>query len=561
MKPVTLLLYILVFSSCIKRIEKKEIGLNNVFYDSAYHYLDRKIVDSAYLNFNRAKEFFLENNDSLNTANCLINMAILQKDEGDYFGAQETALQALGYLDKSDPDHVEYLSTNYNNLGATTSKLDDQKQAISFYNLAIKYSTNPFNILVFKNNIAVVYQDLKEYDISLKIFNEIIDSSKTYPKEYARILSNFARTKWLANPNYNPVPELLTSLDLRTKNNDKWGMNASFSHLSDYYRRFKPDSAYFYALHMFSVAEEIHSDADKRKALGKLVELAPIPLTKQYFEKYKLLDDTIQKRYSAAKNQFALIRYEVEKNKADNLRLQKDNAEHASRLVRQRAATGAVAIILFGVVIGGRSYYKKRRQRLEWEAQNKIKASQLKTSQKVHDVVANGIYRVMTEIEHRKDLDRGGILDQLEDMYLKSRDISYEAEEGASATKPYTEQIADLLKSFANEKHKILIVGNEVECWEVVNGSAKEEILHILQELMVNMKKHSQADSVVLRFEQDEKYLYLKYTDNGIGMPKNSMHGNGLLNTGNRIAGLGGEIIFAGEQGSGLKITITFPIS
>src|SRR5690606_31149303 len=190
----------------------------------------------------------------------------------------------------------------------------------------------------------------------------------------------------------------------------------------------------------------------------------------------------------------------------------------------------------------------------------RIKASQLRTSKKVHDVVANGLYRVMAEIENKSDIDREGILDRLEDMYEKSRDISYEAEDPPIQQIDCHQKITDLLTSFATDSTKVLIAGNDSDLWADVSVEARYEIEHILQELMVNMKKHSRASHVAMRFERHNHQFSIHYSDNGIGLPPDFQKGNGLVNTGNRIKNLQGDFTFdTGENG--LKIRMTFPLS
>lgn len=176
-------------------------------------------------------------------------------------------------------------------------------------------------------------------------------------------------------------------------------------------------------------------------------------------------------------------------------------------------------------------------------------------------MVANGLYRVMTEIENQSNIDREGILDRLELMYEKSRDISYEAEELPTVRLNYHEKMADLLRSFATESTKVIIAGNSANLWKNLNEPAKYEIEHIMQELMVNMKKHSHASNVVVKFEQRYNEIHIFYADNGIGMKKEFQQRNGLTNTGNRIKSLDGKIIFDTEVEKGLKIQISFPIS
>src|SRR3546814_13660000 len=63
--------------------------------------------------------------------------------------------------------------------------------------------------------------------------------------------------------------------------------------------------------------------------------------------------------------------------------------------------------------------------------------------------VCSSDLRVMAEIENQGEINREGILDRLENMYEKSRDISYETDEPIGALQDYHERIAELLKSFA----------------------------------------------------------------------------------------------------------------
>ncbi|WP_282637267.1 tetratricopeptide repeat-containing sensor histidine kinase [Sphingobacterium thalpophilum] len=531
------------------------------YYNRAKAFLAIKQSDSSYFYFNKARQIYQEINDSLSAAKSIINMAITQGEEGDYFGSQETSLQALDYLDKKEIKHHFYLSINYNNLGAVTDYLKDYDQAISFYKQAINFSTDSANRRIYENNLALSYQYAKRYDDALAIFEHIIKQVQPKDPEYPRILTNLAKTRWLKNHEYPANIDFLKAMNIRVSKGDLWGINSSYTHLAEYYEVVNKDSALFYAIKRYSAAKNINSPGDQINALNKLIEISEPHKIRSYFIKFKQLSDSIQQARSAAKNQFALIRYEVEKNKADNLRLEKENAEKQSRLVRQRAITGASISLLLLAVGGGSLWYKRRKQRLELEAQNRIKETQLNLSKKIHDVVANGIYRVMSEIENNDNVDRDGVLDKLEDMYHQSRDISHDVEQQTITEIPYSEQLASLLKSFAADQRLVLIAGNDPEQWEDVGKRVKDEVKHVLQELMVNMKKHSQAERVIVRFEKSDQRLMVFYKDNGVGMPAENSGGKGLANTVSRIESLGGKIIFASEPGEGLSITTSIPLA
>ena len=339
-------------------------------------------------------------------------------------------------------------------------------------------------------------------------------------------------------------------------------MNAGFAHIADYYAERNQDSAVYFARKRYASAQQLKVIDEEVEALEKLIRLSPPDSAKYYFNIYQQLSDSLQYRRSVAKNQFALIRYEVEKSKSENLQLQKENAEQALNVTRNRVWAGAAITFAIVVLAAGAFWYKKREQRLALEAQARIQAHRLRTSKKIHDVVANGLYRVMAEIENRVDVDREDVLDRLEYMYEQSRNISYDADDDSEPVEQsYHDQLSELLRSFATESITILIVGNDAGVWAGVGPMAQRETRYILQELLVNMRKHSGASRVVVRFERENNTVHIHYHDNGCGLPETFQRGNGLRNTENRIGGLKGRLIFAHQAGKGLGITISFPVA
>jgi len=558
LKTSRICIFFVIFLACSNKEAVETASVDNPYYDRAVQYLEQGKIDSAFIAFDKANDLFTEANDSLSAAYALIRMAIALEKENDYFGSQETSLDALNYLNTENVSHHVYLSSNYNALGIATYKLGDFDRALAFYDAAITYSNDSSSHLVYLNNKAKIYHDKKEFDKAISIYEQILKEAKD-KREYARILTNLTLSRWRKNPDQNWASDFLTALQIRQQASDLWGQNSSYAHLADYYAAKQPDSALFYAHKMYAVAKEIHSADDQIRALYRLVRLGSPDSVQRYFETYTRLSDSVESARAAARNQFALIRYEVEKNKAENLALQQENAKRTLQVNRQRTLSAAVSLLAITFAVGGFYWHRKRKQRLELEAENRIKANQLKTSKKVHDVVANGLYRVMAEVENRRDVDREGILDRLEDMYEKSRNISYEAEEITDTQVDFHRHLADLLTSFATDSTKVLIAGNNRDLWKSVPMEARYEIQHILQELMVNMRKHSQATHTAIRFVRHPDQFAIHYADNGVGLPADFKKGNGLVNTGNRIKNLNGDITFeAGEQG--LKIQLTFPL-
>lgn len=188
--------------------------------------------------------------------------------------------------------------------------------------------------------------------------------------------------------------------------------------------------------------------------------------------------------------------------------------------------------------------------------QELVKENHLRTSEKVHDIVANGLYRLMADIE--ADIDRESVLDKIESLYEKARDISYERSEFVEPE--FHETIFELLSSFANENIRVSLVANSASIWANVDKQKQYEIKAIMQELMVNMKKYSGGTQVVWRFERIGNEVQIFYNDDGIGMEKDQKINNGLKNVRSRIDSIIGRIDFGANESKGLSIQISFPV-
>ncbi|MEJ5052674.1 tetratricopeptide repeat-containing sensor histidine kinase [Sphingobacterium sp. MYb382] len=547
--------FLCVFFSCSDRKPVETKPVNSEFQKKAISLLEKGQLDSSFYYFDKAKEQFILVGDSVNVARCLIDMAINQYEWSDFFGAQETSLEALKYLDVKSKKSNELLASVYNTIANATDDMGQFEQAISYYNLAIQYSTNPENKLLYRNNLAISLRNSMRYRESIELLEVLVSETNVGSVNYAKFLSNLAKVKSLMSKTYNPLPLYNEALRIREQKKDLWGQNSSYSTLYTYYQDVAFDSAIYYAEKHYEIATKINSPNDRLKALRGLIQSGPAYAT-TYLPTYLALNDSIQNARTKAKNQFALIRYESEKSKLRNLVLEQDNEKKEARLFKQTIGIIALILVLVAVLL----FFKKRKQRMALEAANKLKETQLHLSKKIHDVVANGIYRVMTEIEYKGAFDKEDLLDKLDGMYQKSRDISHDVEEQSSSDLLYSEHLADLLKSFAGDYRRVLIVGNGDEQWDGFNKREQGELLHVLQELMVNMDKHSQAEQVIIRFSKHDGLREIVYQDNGVGMPEKKKSGKGLHSTVSRIKSIGGEIIFVSEERKGLRVTITIPL-
>jgi signal transduction histidine kinase len=518
-------------------------------YRKAYDLLSTK-PDSAFFYFNAITT---ESHDSLQIAMAYSIMGQIQYRAGDFFGSQESLLNSLKHLRENDRRHYSYLASNYNDLGLVRSELKDTKGAIDFYQKSLKFDRDSNLLSQTWNNMAFEWQRTRQYGKAISLYQKLLGRFKSKKNiDYARAITNLATTQWMADRHFNAAKDLREGLAIRIAAQDLWGENSSFAHLSDYYRTDQPDSAF--AQSMYNVAKAINSPDDQMEALGRLIDLAPSKKTKYFFDTFKKLNDSLQTSRNAAKNQFALIRYQSEKHKADNLRLTQENTRKENEIIRQRLYLAIGVILLISTTI----WFWSRRQRLLLEADNRIRQDRLQIMQRVHDVVANGIYRVMNEVDYSDNLDKSYVVNQLDEMYEQSRKISQD--ENVDVQEDFSDKLQRLANAFKSSEIKFAFSGNEPQLWDQVSHKIKRQLEIVVQELLVNMAKHSHASQAIIDFELVLDELVIKYRDNGVGFPADVRKGKGLQNTENRINAIGGHIIFEEHEQQGARLRIATPI-
>lgn len=550
MKKLFIVSLIILLFSCNDKQTEKENVIAKAYYEKAK--TDTK--GSSFYYFNLAKNAYLDTKDSVGAAKALVNMAILQESKGDYYGSIETSLEADRYLGKrEDSISRQTFVSNFNNMAICSSYLYEFENCIKYYKKALQYTSAKEYRYMILNNLGTAQITLKDYKEAIRNIQLALPTTDSL--KYAMVINNLARAKNFDDKNYNPLPEFYKALEIRKRYNNSIGENSSYATLSHFYFNSDKKKALYFAEQMLNTAKKNNSIEDQLQALQKVINLTPNnPLV--YFEDFQKLNDSVQISRNKAKNQFATIRYDVEKKNLENQSLKLQKAENEIQLLWLYLLSALlVALLIIGIIL-----YKKRQKKLQQEKELEVKNTQLKISKKVHDVVANGIYQVMTKIENQENFDKEKVLDELEFVYEKSRDISYDNTD-SNDTVEFAEKIYSLINSFTSDHVKSFLTGNSQNLWNDVNKTVQNEVFQVIRELLVNMKKHSQASLVVFKFEKNNDLIHIQYKDNGIGILGDIIHGNGISNTVSRIEKIKGTIIFDNKTEKGLKINISFPTS
>ncbi|TDD95180.1 tetratricopeptide repeat-containing sensor histidine kinase [Flavobacterium cellulosilyticum] len=487
-------------------------------------------------------------------------MSEIQQNQGDYSGSEATAIEALPYLNNTiDP---AYECSLYNLLGIVNVKLFEYDNAIEYYTNGLKLKIDDVRKLKLKHNIAVAYMAKDDYNRAIQILlpltlkKEVINE----PASFAKAVDNLGFSYFKVGSPL-ALAYLKQALKIKKQKKDDNGIVTSYIHLTNFYNQTNQKLAFDFAQKAYEKATKVNSVDKRLESLALLIQNGTGNQTKTYSEKYVFINDSITKVRQKAKNQFAKIKYDSKKDKEENLVLKTQKAEAALELELQKNRNLILLFItLIGVLTTVFLYYF-------WKSKNKkeklqtVYDTETRISKRLHDELANDVYNTMTFAE-TQDLSmtdkKEHFLNQIETIYNRTRNISLENSEIDTGIH-FKENLLMLISSFNNEKTNIIIKNQEVINWNTLEKLTKITIYRIVQELLVNMKKHSQCSLAVFSFESKGKKYEIKYSDNGVGSPKTLKFKNGLQNVGNRIKTINGTFTFDNETQKGFKAKIIFP--
>jgi signal transduction histidine kinase len=159
----------------------------------------------------------------------------------------------------------------------------------------------------------------------------------------------------------------------------------------------------------------------------------------------------------------------------------------------------------------------------------------------------------MTKLESKDHIGED-LKEELYTLYDRTRDISKE-HSVINKDYPFIEYLGELIESFNDDETSVIVKGISEIPWDTVEDLKRTTIYKVLQELLINMRKHSEASVVVLSFKKQDKKIKISYSDNGRGCDLKM--NTGLQNTENRIDSINGIISFETEPNQGFKSKIS----
>lgn len=551
---------VLFFSGAIlneKFTDDQLFFLGNTLFFKALCYDHLKQVDSAYAYYEKSKEVFLKANDSVSVGRRLLNMAIIECDHDDFNQSDYTATQALRYLGEKGKAFVPSV---YNTLAISARHQKQYEEALNYYEKAIEKSEDSKSNLRYYNNIANVYRDLGDFKKSIALLEKVSKDSllDAYPLSFKlKVKHNLAVSNWCLNQDDAYLREMLRILRKRMAIDDTFGLISSYSRLADVYKEKDTRKALQYAKEMYSTTLLCNSPKEGLKALKKIIEINASEAISGYYNSYIRLNDSLQLASENAKHRFAKIRYHSEEHKKEALLFKAKSIEKELQVEKEkhkRNYTIAFAFIVFGVLI---FYYYTRIQNEKKAKILEIYQTEKRISEKIHDELSNDVFSLMNAIQY-SETSSEELLDDLDKIYKQTRDISHENSAVALGLE-FDHSLKQMLSGFINPSCKVILKDIDKAELKSIDYTKQIVLYRVLQELLVNMKKHSKATLVVVAFHQEKEKLMIKYADNGVGCDLKQLKSkNGLVNMETRIKSIGGTITFDVKPDKGFKVAIHF---
>ena len=536
------ILFLILLSSCDKQLDifknqdyktfQKNLDLGN-------QYLQKQQLDSSYYFFEKAKNQAATSDEKVYT---LLQIAQVQKMIGDFSGTEATATEA--YRNAKNSVYLPYI---YNIFGVAYYEQYNYDEALRYYKKCYNDSLSDIEKCVINNNIAVVYFGKKQFKTASNILLKTINNGelKKNRVQYAKNIGNLGYAFYKLNDS-RAINYLNESLRIRDSIQSDYELITSFMNLAEYYQKKDIEKALEFANKALFSATKVQSPIDRLEALKFLIVNSEPNTAKELALQQIHLSDSIAKVRQMAKNQFAKIKFDSKKA-IKELERQKQLKEYF--------ILGIVLLVMLAVFI----YYRikqSNRKKIEETAYR----TETRIAKRLHDELANDVHNAIAFAETQNlenPVNKEALLKNLDTIYSRTRNISGENRDIDTGEK-YLEKLKAMMASYNAVDRNVIV---NVDGFQHLKTSKeiKVALYRVFQELLVNMKKHSQCTLAGISIKTNKNEIQASYSDNGIGCANMLNLRNGLQNAENRILSLNGTINFDTAPNKGFKVKIVIP--
>lgn len=441
------------------------------------------------------------------------------------------------------------IARSYINIGNVQDNLQKTDSAIANYQKSLNYIA-PKTSLYAKTlgNLGFTYKDNSEFNNAIQSFKNAVKIN-VFLKDTTALLYNYngLAATYLKSGQLNQVKPYLMKIERIIQGSSDRLI------LLDYYQN---KVAHLQQVRQYKVALEFQQ---KYSDLYKEI----------YNEQQTEIVQNIQEKFENEKKENEILKLKLANKNSQLLIAEKDRAISRKNLILIILSFVIVLALIIFYSLSQRQKVTVQQSKIEkleaiYEGQETIKK---RIARDLHDIITtnfDGLRLKILALKKSKEINQliDETTNEIKSINNQIRTVSHRLSplEMHMTKQVFTKVIKARLTEF--QLYGKVFVELENQLPEVLNTltlSAQNNVYGILLEILNNVEKHSHATKLVVRSLQEKGRLHFTFTDNGIGISKDSQDGIGLLNIKQRSELLNGTCAVK-SLGSGTQVSITFPI-
>ena len=572
-------------------LSKDTLNLARHFRYKAGYFRINNIYDSSFYYFLKSEKYYKLTSDYTELSRLYLYISLLLHNVDDNIGEELYITKSdVFYKKKSKKDlHFEnHILTSKGNLFHNLKNYDlaifYHKQALNITRNNNLVGYNNTNLIgMGNNNLGNAYGEKKEHKKAIYYFTEGLKEKnllKEDPELYALLLNNVGYC-YLNIKDYSQLPNLFIKAEsIFDSLNIQNERSTSNIYLSNYYCKIKDTiKAINYCKKSLLIAKNSKANNYYLIALNNAGSIDKKNAPK-YLQEYSALSEDMLYKERIARNQFYNIQLQT-----NEITKEKEKAIKQKWVITSIIASVLLIVILLFIV------YRQRAKNKEFL----LVQDQQKANESFYQLLLNQ----NTFIEKAKNIEKKRIALELHDNILNKLastrfnlfTISKKTDlETISNALVHVEKIKDIEDEIRNISHnlstdvfsqsntfnallenliieqtqlqtiKIHLEIDETLNWDTVSSKIKMNLYRIIQEVVHNINKHSQALKGTISIVKDVNNICMSIQDNGIGFnTAESKPGIGLKNIQERVFNTNGKITIQ-SSASGTSIFIVFPM-
>jgi two-component system, NarL family, sensor kinase len=545
-------------------------------------YLDIMKLDSSLIYAQEGIRIAQEAKDYAAEARMWGLMASSTYHSGDFEQGIEWATKSLEVALKTKKDSIIF--SRYNILGLLYLETNKYQEAKSYFEKSLEvfdkmnnqqkslYSdTDHYKVIA---NLAEVYENINEYDLSIKLHEQSFQEAKKLNgyRSMAIARSHQAFCYQQLNLPKKAIEALEEGLIYSQKISDLDISNYILCRFVDLYLKINQlNNAEKYlnlSLEMEKDSARI-SKSSQRKLYSSAIELykKKNDFQKAFFYKQKatIIENTFYNEKASNQLVFANIKFKIAEKNEEILQKQK-----AIKTIF--ISTGIIILIIIGFF-----YFQKRRNEIVFLAQKQIemRSTMIETQENerqrvakdLHDSVGAMLATVKNQIEGLKyqNIENGSnSFEKIDKIMATLQDTSQEVRRISHNLIPIVLLKFDLAAALENLCHSVETPNLELSLVSISQPIEKEkEILlyRIVQEVVANAIKYADASNIYIQMIEENKKLLLQIEDDGKGFNlQKAETGMGIKSMKVRTEILNGKITIDTAPQKGTIVIVEIPV-